>query len=67
MGLVRFDSMADEALAGFSRQTFRVHRAVVHPGLRISELMQSAAGLMGKLRHQDRSPASYPSDQEIFI
>ncbi len=66
-GLVRFDSLADEALAGFSGQTFRVHRAIVHPGLRISELMQSAAGLMGKLRRQDRSPASYSSDQEIFI
>lgn len=67
VGLVRFDSLADEALAGFSRQTFRVHRAVVHPGLRFSELLQSAAGLMGRFRQHDRSPASYSSDQEIFI
>ena len=67
VGLRRFDSLADEALAGFSRQTFRVHRAIVHPALRVSELLQSAGGLMGKLRHQDKSPASYSSDQEIFI
>ncbi|RPI25217.1 MAG: hypothetical protein EHM61_14950 [Acidobacteria bacterium] len=66
LGLRRFDVLADEALTGFSRQTFRVHRAVVHPALRISELLQSAAGLMGKLRHH-KSPASYSSDQEIFI
>jgi len=65
--LYQFDSAADTVLSNFSTQTFRVHRAVIHPAIRFSTLLQSITGVASRVFRDDESPASHPPDQEIFI
>jgi hypothetical protein len=61
------DRSADEVLSSFSNQTFRVHRAIVHPAIRLSSLLQSITTLTERIWGGRSSPASYPPDEEIFI
>lgn len=66
--LSRFDEAADRVLSNMSTETFRVHRAIVHPAIRLSELLQSVTGLFEKIAQgREKPPASYSSDEEIFI
>ncbi len=64
--LYQFDRAADSVLSNFSTQTFRVHRAVIHPAIRISTLLRSFSAVGSRFFH-DESPASHSPDQEIFI
>lgn len=65
--LHQFDSAADTVLSNFSTQTFRVHRAVIHPAIRFSNLLQSVSAVASRILRDDEPPASYSPDQEIFI
>jgi hypothetical protein len=65
--LLKIDQSADNLLRRFSNETFRVHRAIVHPAVRLSSLLQSVVGVIERFRGGRKSPASYSSDQEIFI
>lgn len=65
--LYRFDSAADTVLSNFSTQTFRVHRAVIHPAIRFSTLLQSINAFASRVFRSDEPPASHSPDQEIFI
>ncbi len=65
--LYEFDRAADTVLSNFSTQTFRVHRAVIHPAIRFSTLLQSITAVASRVFRDDDSPASHSPDQEIFI
>lgn len=65
--LYQFDRAADTVLSNFSTQTFRVHRAIIHPAIRFSTLLQSITGVASRVFQDDDSPASHSPDQEIFI
>ncbi len=65
--LYEFDRAADTVLSNFSTQTFRVHRAVIHPAIRFSTLLQSMTAVASRVFRDDDSPASHSPDQEIFI
>ena len=65
--LHQFDNAADTALSNFSTQTFRVHRAVIHPAIRFSTLLQSVSAIASRVFRDDEAPASHSPDQEIFI
>ena len=66
--LSRFDEAADTVLSNMSTETFRVHRAIVHPAMRLSELLQSVTGLFDRFAQgREKPPAAYSSDEEIFI
>ncbi len=65
--LYQFDNAADTVLSNFSTQTFRVHRAVIHPAIRFSTLLQSMNAVALRVFQDDEPPASHSPDQEIFI
>lgn len=65
--LHQFDKAADSVLSNFSTQTFRVHRAVIHPAVRFSTLLRSFSSIASRLFEENESPATYSSDQESFI
>ncbi|RPJ85800.1 MAG: hypothetical protein EHM18_09465 [Acidobacteria bacterium] len=65
--LYQFDSAADTVLSNFSTQTFRVHRAVIHPAIRFSTLLKSINAVATRVFQDDEPPASHAPDQEIFI
>jgi hypothetical protein len=65
--LYQFDRAADTVLSNFSTQTFRVHRAVIHPAIRFSTLLQSITGVASRVFREEEPPATHSSDQEIFI
>jgi hypothetical protein len=62
-----FDRTVDTALSNFSTQTFRVHRAVIHPAIRFSTLLRSINVVASRLFRDEEPPASHSPDQEIFI
>ena len=59
----------DKVLSQLSRQTFRVHRAILEPALEISAVMRAIlATLTGLLSASNRSRSrDSASDEEIFI
>ncbi|RPI28834.1 MAG: hypothetical protein EHM61_03775 [Acidobacteria bacterium] len=65
--LYQFDSGADTILSNFSTQIFRVHRAVIHPAIRFSTLLQSVQAVAARVFPDEDSPAAHSPDQEIFI
>ncbi len=65
--LYRFDGAADRVLSNFSTQTFRVHRAVIHPAIRFSTLFESVNAVASRVFRDQEPPASHSPDQEIFI
>lgn len=66
--LQKFDQTTDTVLSNFSTQTFRVHRAIIHPAIRLSGILQSASAVLGRFGgNRGKSPASYSPDEEIFI
>jgi hypothetical protein len=66
--LRQFDETADRVLSNLSTETFRVHRAIIHPAMRLSGLLQSVTSVFERFK-QERAqpPASYSPDEEIFI
>ncbi|HXK62687.1 MAG TPA: hypothetical protein PLP42_22605 [Acidobacteriota bacterium] len=65
--LYRIDEGADNVLSNYSTQIFRVHRAIVHPAIRLSTLLQSIQTIVSRVFPGGESPASHSPDQEIFI
>jgi hypothetical protein len=62
------DERIDVVLSGFSQQTFRLHRAVLHPTLRFSAFMHGLfSGLRRFIAGGPESPASYLPDTEDFV
>ena len=71
--LLRFElgkanSGLDTALSKFSQQTFKLHRAVLHPSMRVSEIIQAGIKILKQtLSREEKSPASYGPEKETFI
>jgi hypothetical protein len=58
----------DAALNSFSQQTFRLHRLVLHPAMRASEIVHAGVKILKQtLSRQARSPTAYGPDKETFI
>jgi uncharacterized protein YoxC len=58
----------DTVLSRFSQQTFRVHRAVLHPTLRLSAFLHGVFSGLGRLiSGGPESPASHLPDSEDFV
>jgi len=71
--LLRFElgkanSGLESLLSKFSQQTFAVHRATVHPSMRVSELIRAGITILKQtLSREKKSPASYGPEKETFI
>jgi hypothetical protein len=58
----------DTVLSKFSQQTFRLHRLLIHPALRASEIVHAGIKVLKQtLSREAKSPASYGPDKETFI
>jgi len=58
----------DTALSKFSQQTFRLHRLLLHPAMRASEIVHAGVKILKQtLSKEAKSPASYRPDKENFI
>ena len=58
----------DAALSKFEQQTFRLHRLVLHPAMRASEIVHAGIKILKQtLSREAKSPASYGPDKETFI
>ena len=58
----------DVALGKFSQQTFRLHRLLLHPAMRASEIVHAGIKILKQtLSREAKSPASYGPDRETFI
>jgi len=73
LDLLRFETgeargQVDTALSRFSQQTFRLHRMLIHPAMRASEIVHAGVKVLKKtLSREAKSPASYGPDKETFI
>ena len=73
LDLLRFETgeargEMDTALTKFSQQTFRLHRMVLHPAMRASEIVHAGIKILKQtLAKEVKSPASYGPDKETFI
>ncbi len=66
--LGKADSGLDSLLNKFSQQTYAVHRATVHPSMRVSELIRASLKILKQtLSREKKSPASYGPEKETFI
>ncbi len=66
--LGKADSGLDDLLNKFSQQTYAVHRATVHPSMRVSELIRASLKILKQtLSREKKSPASYGPEKETFI
>lgn len=66
--LGKADSGLDDLLSKFSQQTYAVHRATVHPSMRVSELIRASLKILKQtLSRGKKSPASYWPEKETFI
>ena len=58
----------DTTLGKFSQQTFRLHRLLLHPAMRASEIVHAGVKILKQtLSREAKSPASYGPDKETFI
>jgi len=58
----------DATLGKFSQQTFRLHRLLLHPAMRASEIVHAGVKILKQtLSREAKSPASYGPDKETFI
>ncbi len=58
----------DTTLSKFSQQTFRLHRLLLHPAMRISEIVHAGVKILKQtLSREAKSPASHGPDKETFI
>jgi hypothetical protein len=73
LDLLRFETgeargEMDTALGRFSQQTFRLHRMVLHPAMRASEIVHAGVKILKQtLSKEAKSPASFGPDKETFI
>ncbi len=73
LDLLRFETgeargEVDAALSKFTQQTFRLHRMVLHPAIRASEIVHAGIKILKQtLSKEAKSPASYGPDKETFI
>jgi len=73
LDLLRFETgeaqgKMDTALSKFSQQTFRLHRLLLHPAMRASEIVHAGVKILKQtLSRETKSPASYGPDTETFI
>ncbi len=73
LDLLRFETgeardEVDNALGKFSQQTFRLHRLLLHPAMRASEIVHAGVKILKQtLSKEAKSPASYGPDKENFI
>ncbi len=73
LDLLRFETgeargELDNALSKFSHQTFKLHRLLVHPAMRASEIVHAGVKILKQsLSREAKSPASYGPDKETFI
>ena len=73
LDLLRFETgeargQVDTVLSKFSQQTFRLHRLLIHPAMRASEIVHAGVrALKQTLSREAKSPASYGPDKETFI
>ena len=73
LDLLRFETgeargEIDTTLSKFSQQTFRLHRLLLHPAMRASEIVHAGVKILKQtLSREAKSPASYEPDKETFI
>jgi len=73
LDLLRFETgkaqgEVDATLNKFSQQTFRLHRLLLHPAMRASEIVHAGVTILKQtLSREAKSPASYGPDKETFI
>ena len=73
LDLLRFETgeargEVDAVLGRFTQQTFRLHRLVLHPAMRASEIVHAGVKILKQtLSKQAKSPAVYGPDKETFI
>lgn len=62
----RASTQIDKVLGKFTEQTFKVHRAILHPAIELSAIIRGAGTVLARLFSRDKTKPAL-QDKEIFI